>query len=118
MTYALLIYRTLAAAAPGEAQRDRATLAAHRVLQAQAAAAGELHLVARLDEPGTARTVRVGPGAHAVTDGPFIETKEWLVGFYVIDCRTEEEALGRARMLCPDGSHAVEVRPVTWRRGP
>jgi hypothetical protein len=53
-----------------------------------------------------------------VTDGPFIETKEWLVGFYLLDCDSEEEALERARMICPAGAHAIEVRPVTWRWKP
>jgi hypothetical protein len=52
-----------------------------------------------------------------VSDGPYIETKEWLVGFYVLDCATEEEALARASSLC-DRHHAIEVRPVTWRWEP
>ncbi len=79
MIYALLIHRTLAAAAPGAARRDRETHAAPE-LQAQSAAACELHLVAGLDEPDTTRTVRIAPNAHVVTDGRLIETKEWLVG--------------------------------------
>jgi hypothetical protein len=115
VTYALLIYRTLAADAPGAAARDRTSLAAHRALQAEASAAGALHEVARLDEPRAARTGRAAAGAHQVTDGPFIESKEWLVGFYVVDCRSEEEALARARVLCPDDTHVIEVRPITWR---
>ena len=63
-----------------------------------------------------ARVVR--PAAHDVTDGPFIETKEWLVGFYLLDCASEEEALRRARALCTDGAHTIEVRPVAWRWAP
>ncbi len=58
-----------------------------------------------------------GGGAHEVTDGPYIESKEWLVGFYLVECADEAEALRRARALC-DERHAIEVRPVTWRRGP
>lgn len=117
-TYALLIYRLtpLSAAIPALEESD--ALAGHRALQAEAAARGELHAVARLDDAATARTVRPGSGSHEVTDGPFIETKEWLVGFYVVDCKDEEQALARARQLCPDGSHAIEVRPVTWRWRP
>ncbi len=53
--------------------------------------------------------------AHASTDGPYAETKEWLVGFYLIDCADEEEALHRARMICPIEDHAIEVRPLAWR---
>ena len=117
MTYALLIYRTLALSeALPRAERD--ALLGHRTLQAEASARGELHAVVRLDETSTARTVRPRASAHEVTDGPFIETKEWLVGLYVIDCESEEQALARARLLCPDDSHGVEVRPVTWRWKP
>jgi hypothetical protein len=118
VTYALLIYRTLALSEALPESEERAALAGHRALQAEASKRAELHAVARLDGTSTARTVRPRAGAHEVTDGPFIETKEWLVGFYVIDCASEEQALERARLLCPDESHAVEVRPVTWRWKP
>ena len=115
MTYALLIYRSRPACEPIPELEERAALAAHRALQAEAAGRGQLHSVARLDEPSTARTVRSRAGAHDLTDGPYMEAKEWLVGFYVLDCDSETQALERARRLCPDASHFVEVRPVSWR---
>jgi hypothetical protein len=118
LTYALLIYRTAPPSEPIPELEERAALAGHRALQAEASARGELHAVARLDQTSTARTVRPRAGSHEVTDGPFIETKEWLVGFYVVDCDSEEQALVRARRICPDDSHVVEVRPVTWRWEP
>src|SRR5262245_35621231 len=105
-TYALLIYRTAPLSEPIPELEERAALAGHVALQKEAASKGELHAVARLDDPARARTVH----AHDVTDGPFIETKEWLVGFYLIDCESEEQALERARRICPDGHHAIEVR--------
>lgn len=114
MTYVLLIYRT---APPSEPIRDeavRGALAGHRALQAEAHGRGELHAVAQLGEPGRAVTVKRGPAAHDVTDGPYVETKEWLVGFYLIDCSSEAEAIDRAKRLIPDPDHAVEVRPVVW----
>jgi hypothetical protein len=117
-TYALLIYRTAPPSVPIPELEDRQVLREHRALQAEAAKRGELHAVARLDEARTARTVRPRSGGHEVTDGPFIEAKEWLVGFYVVDCKSEEQALARARRLCPDSAHAIEVRPVTWRWKP
>lgn len=110
-TYALLIYQ---AKQPTPADERRA-LRGHRALQSEASDRGELHAVARLDHLSTAKTVRFTRGAHATTDGPYAETKEWLVGFYLIDCATEEEALDRARMICPISDHAIEVRPVEWR---
>jgi hypothetical protein len=118
MTYALLIYRTRPPSEPIAASEERAALAGHRAVQVEAAGKGQLHAVARLDEASRARTVTRRGGAHEVTDGPYIESKEWLVGFYLVDCDGEEEALARARRICPDSGHAIEVRPVTWRWKP
>jgi hypothetical protein len=59
--------------------------------------------------------VRVQGATAVVTDGPYMETKEWLVGFYLIECADETIAAARARQICPaDGS--VEIRPVNWQR--
>ena len=58
--------------------------------------------------------MRTRGGGHEVTDGPYLETKEWLVGFYLVDCDDEEQALVRAKLICDEG-HAIEVRPVAWR---
>lgn len=115
-TYALLIYRPEAGAAD-EVGAQKA-LKGHRKLQKEAAASKDLHAVARLDDVATAKTVRVNGSAHDVTDGPFIETKEWLVGLYMLDCRNMDEAVERARLLCPLDDHVIEVRPVTWRWKP
>jgi hypothetical protein len=120
MTFVLLIYRTTPASVALPPLEQRAALDGHRAVQADASARGELHAVARLDDGRASRVVRRAPdgGAHEVTDGPFIETKEWLVGFYLLDCADEGAAVERARALCVDAAHAIEVRPVTWRRGP
>lgn len=117
MTYALLIYRTSPPSVPIPELEERAALAGHRKLQTQTKAKGELRAVARLDDATAARIVRKKAGAHEISDGPFIETKEWLVGFYLVDCENEEEAIARARLLC-DEAHAIEVRPVTWQWEP
>ncbi len=118
MTYALLIYRCAPASEPLPQAVDKAALAGHRALQKEAAKKGDLHAVTRLDDARAGRTVRAKASGHEVSDGPFIEAKEWLVGFYVVDCESFDEALERAKMLCPDPSHAVEVRPVTWQWKP
>ncbi len=65
-----------------------------------------------LQGPQTATTIRVREGRVLSTDGPFAETAEWLGGYFMLDCRSLDEALELAR-ICPtarDG--AVEVRPV------
>jgi hypothetical protein len=118
VTYALLIYRSRPATEPIPREDERMALDGHRALQADASSRGQLHAVAQLSDPRQAHFVKRKGGAHEITDGPYIETKEWLVGFYVIDCSDEAEALARARQICPDPSHAVEVRPVTWRWNP
>ena len=114
-TYALLIYRTSPEAVPIPELDEKESLVGHRALQAEAAARKDLHAVARLDAPSKARTVRARATGHDVTDGPFIESKEWLVGFYLVDCEDEAQALARARQICADAHHVIEVRPVNWQ---
>jgi hypothetical protein len=62
----------------------------------------------------TATTVRVRHGRTVVTDGPFAETKEQLLGFYIVDVADLDDALGVARELAAanPGGGAYEVRPV------
>jgi hypothetical protein len=67
---------------------------------------------ARLGATADARTLR-GPGAGTVVDGPFAETKEQLLGLYVLNCADEEEAIGIARDLRRVNPTAVyEIRPI------
>jgi hypothetical protein len=114
-TYTLLIYRVAPPGEPIPREEEKRVFSGHRVLQAEASSRGELHAVARLDEPRAARTVRAHASGHDISDGPFIEAKEWLVGFYLVDCENEEQALERAKHISADVHHVVEVRPVTWR---
>lgn len=118
MTYVLLIYRASAAGTAPSGLDERAVLRAHRALQAEASKRGELHAVAQLSDARVARTVKGKGGAHEIVDGPFIETKEWLVGFYLIDCEDEDAAIARAKVICADDEHVIEVRPVVWRWEP
>ena len=118
MTYVLLIYRATELGKKPAGLDEQATLRAHRKLQEEASARGDLHAVARLEESRDARTVKRNEGVHEVVDGPFVETKEWLVGFYLVDCANEEEAIARAKAICADDEHVIEVRPVTWRWTP
>ena len=74
----------------------------------------EKHLgpAARLGPTAGAKTLR-GPGAGVVTDGPFAETKEHLLGFYVVDFPSIDEAVAAARDLRRANPTAVyEIRPV------
>jgi hypothetical protein len=64
---------------------------------------------AALEKSSTASTVRQSDGNALVTDGPFIETKEALGGFYLVEAKDLDQALALAK-LCPAGN--IEVRPV------
>jgi hypothetical protein len=64
---------------------------------------------AALERTSTASTVKQGNGEPLVTDGPFIETKEALGGYYLIEAKDLDQALALAK-LCP--SNNIEVRPV------
>ena len=67
---------------------------------------------ARLGATGKARTLR-GPGAGVVIDGPFAETKEQLLGLYVVDCADDDAAIAVARDLRKVNPTAVyEIRPI------
>ena len=59
----------------------------------------------------TATTVRVSDGATSVHDGPFIETKEAIGGYYIVDVDTLDDALAWAKRM-PLVEGAIEVRPV------
>ena len=60
----------------------------------------------------TATTIRIRGNKKMVTDGPFAESKEHLVGYYLIEAKDLDEALGIAERI-PSAKHgAVEVRPV------
>jgi hypothetical protein len=60
----------------------------------------------------TARTVRVQQGKVSITDGPYVETKEQLGGFILIDARDLDEAVQLAAKIPPARLGGVEVRPI------
>ncbi len=82
-------------------------------IQKKLAQQGKLGPVVRLMPTGTASTLRKEP-APVVIDGPFAETKEQLLGFYVVDVASQEEAEAIARELASvnPGGGCYEIRPV------
>jgi hypothetical protein len=71
---------------------------------------------ARLGATSGACVLR-GPGKGFVSDGPFIESKEQLLGFYVVDCADRDSAIAAARDLRQVNPTAMyEIRPVTLYR--
>ncbi|MGH8680562.1 MAG: YciI family protein [Burkholderiales bacterium] len=66
----------------------------------------------RLLPPHAATTVRVRQGKVSATDGPYVETKEQLGGYYVIEARDREEAIRVAARIPGAWIGCVEVRPI------
>src|SRR5436190_11352994 len=64
-----------------------------------------------LHEPDTATVVRISDGEVVTTDGPFVESKEHLGGFYVIEAQDLDAALVWASKTSAAVSHPIEVRP-------
>jgi hypothetical protein len=80
---------------------------------------GELIGTQALADPSQSAVVAVRDGATTVTDGPFVEAKEYMGGFYVVDVETPERAYELAAKI-PDTrieGLAVEVRPVVFTAG-
>ena len=68
---------------------------------------------ADLGELSSSTTVRVNDGETLTTDGPFAETKEYLGGFYLVECDTIDEAIEFAASIpAARTGGAIEVRPV------
>ncbi|HJQ57537.1 MAG TPA: YciI family protein [Vineibacter sp.] len=116
MLYMLLAYHDqdkVAALADDELDKVMAGLDA---VKKDLAAEGKLGPFARLRPTSAATTVRF-EGKMPVIDGPFAETKEQLLGFYVLDCATLEDAIDAARRLAGPRAAAglpgcFEVRPL------
>jgi hypothetical protein len=106
--YLILIYDNEAAwaTAPESAMGDM--LAKHQRFQTQTADLGAKIVGANALQPtNTATSVR----GDVVTDGPFVETKEALGGYYLIEARDLDHALAVSK-LCPVLDGGVEVRPI------
>ena len=73
---------------------------------------GELFGAYGLSDVVNAKTVRVREGVPAVTDGPYLETKEYLSSYYLLDCESEERALEIAAEMPYASVNAVELRPI------
>ncbi len=66
----------------------------------------------RLADPSSATTVRVRDGQKLITDGRFVETKEWLGGYYIVEAASLDDAL-KIATDCPGSKYgAVEIRPL------
>ena len=114
MHYAILCYNRESAIGTTWNKESEATVMAELGLVCEKLTSeGKLVAKARLDTTKTAKTLQKSPVDQLVLDGPFAETKEQLLGFYVVECDSIEEAIAIARDLSkavPVGSY--EIRPI------
>lgn len=113
MQYAILCYHSESTVCAWTKEEDEAVMAKLAMVQERLAKEGRLGPVARLMPTTAATTLKKHKEPAVVIDGPFAETKEQLLGFYIVNCLSLEDALGIARELGqvnPGGSY--EIRPV------
>ncbi|MEO6780085.1 MAG: YciI family protein [Bradyrhizobium sp.] len=112
MLYAILCYHDEDTVGSWTREQDAAVIQKLSVVQDKLARQGRLGPVARL-LPTTAATTLRKDNPPVVIDGPFAETKEQLLGFYIVDCNNLDEALAVAGDLgAANPGGAYEIRPV------
>ena len=106
MKYILLIN------VPVDATAEADMVERHMAFAQAAGSRGKLVEGAQLDGVATATTLRRNTSETIVTDGPHSETKEYLGGYYVIDCADLDEAIELARGVPLNVGGSVEIRPL------
>jgi len=115
MLYAILCYDQESIVSNWTKEQDAAAMAKLAVVQDKLAKEGKLGPVGRLMPTTSAATLRKGKTA-TVIDGPFAETKEQLLGFFILDCTSLEDAIASAKELAAASSSngAYEIRPLHY----
>jgi hypothetical protein len=120
MLYAIICYNDEKLVSAWSKAEDDAVMERLGAVIGKVAAAGKLGPVARLQPTTKAKVLRKGKDGPIVTDGPFAETKEHLLGFYLIDCKDIDEAVAIAKDLqaANMGPSAYDIRPVLFYAPP
>jgi hypothetical protein len=113
MRYMLLIHTNPANWATLNEAESNAMYAEYGAFTQRLVDSGEFVSGDPLQGPETATTVRVRDGARSTTDGPFVETKEHLAGYYVVECSSLDRALAIAAEIPDARFSGVEVRPLS-----
>jgi hypothetical protein len=112
MLYAILCYHDEDFVGSWTSEQDTAVMTKLAIVQDKLKKQGRLGPVARL-LPTTAATTLRKDDPPVVLDGPYAETKEQLLGFYIIDCENLDQAVDVARDLgAANPGGAYEIRPV------
>lgn len=114
MLYAILCYNSEDVVGAWTKEEDDACMARLGAVEQKLADQGRIGPVARLLPTTAATTLRKSKDEPIVIDGPFAETKEQLLGFYVVDCKALDEVVDIARDLAVanPGTGSYEIRPI------
>jgi hypothetical protein len=113
MQYAILCYHDEKVTCAWSKEQDDVVMAKLGGVMEKLTRQGKLGPVARLLPTTAATTLRKDREQPIVIDGPFAETKEQLLGFYIVDCQSLDEVLDIARELgAANPGGAYEIRPV------
>jgi hypothetical protein len=112
MKYLMLIYGNQEKWAAIPAQEWPDAIAQQDAFNRKYAQTGELTGAYGLADAAAARLVRRQDGQPAVTDGPYLETKEYIASFYLLDCENEERALQIAADMPWADQEPVELWPI------
>jgi len=112
MPYLLLIYQNEAAGAAQDPAAMQAMMDKYRAFTQSIIAGGQFKAGDALEPTSTATTVRVREGKTLTTDGPFAETREQLGGYYLIEAKNLDEAIGIAARVPSAAFGSIEVRPI------
>jgi hypothetical protein len=114
MLYAMLAYHDEGHVQSWSEGEDAHLMADLDAIHTRQDEAGQLGPAARLGATARAVTVRAG---GLLVDGPFAETKEALLGFYILDVADQDEAVAQARALQAINPSAIyELRPIVFFR--
>jgi hypothetical protein len=117
MKYLLLIHMNPSVWETLPEEQKEAVMAGHDAFQQPLRESGELLGFVALADPSNSRTVRVRDGQLSATDGPYVEAKEFLAGYYAVECETEQRAVELAGLIPDAAFNAIEVRPVMAEAG-
>ncbi|MEW9534380.1 YciI family protein [Microbispora sp. NPDC049125] len=117
MKYLLIIHNNPALLGSLPKEELDAMMNAHEPFQQALKESGELVGFVALADAADSRVIRVLDQVPAVTDGPFVEAKEYLAGFYVVDCDSFDRAVELAGRMPEARYQGVEVRPVLAESG-
>jgi hypothetical protein len=112
MQYLLLIYQNEQQNNSAEVAKRDEMRAEYRTFTESIAKSGHYKGGNALQPTNTATTVRVRNGKRQATDGPFAEAREQLGGYYLVDAKDLDEAIGLAERIPGARTGSIEVRPV------